>query len=445
MQCCEKINCHEKGLICVPDVKVPRIVVIGGGFAGLRLAKSLKDRPVQIMLIDKNNFHQFIPLLYQVATSGIEPDNIVFPFRKIFSRQSNIVFRMAEATCIDADNNILNTSIGSVKYDYLVLAQGSAVNFFGNESFEKGGQGLKSITDALDIRSHVLQNLENAAVTCIAGEKALLSTIVIVGGGPAGVEMAGALAEFKKYILPNDYPELEKVGMKIYLIEAGNKLLQAMPGKLSAKTLRYLEDLKVEVLLNIQVESYNNPTVVLSERANIQASTFIWTAGVQGESVEGLPGDVYNRQNRIRVDEYNRVENTKNIFAIGDIACMKTGAFPNAHPMVAQVAVQQGKLLAQNLVRMIENKSLQAFKYRDRGTMATIGKQKAVAYIGNRSFGGTTAWIIWSAVHLMSIVGVRNKVLIAVNWLWNYLTYDKGNRVIIRRYHDNLIEQTKNT
>ncbi len=434
MQCCNNEDCNEKGHICIPESKAPRVVVIGGGFAGLKLVEKLKNKNVQVVLIDKNNFHQFVPLLYQVATSGIEPDNIVFPFRRILSRQSNVVFRMAEATGIDMDNNQLNTSIGSVPYDYLVLAQGSVVNFFGNKSFEWGGQGLKSITDALDIRSLVLQNLERAAVTCTTHEKSVLSTIVIVGAGPAGVEMAGAFAEFKKYIIPNDYPELLTTGMTIYLIEAGDRLLPAMPGKLSEKTLRYLNDLNVEILLNVKVKSYHGSVASLDNGQVINAANFIWTAGIKGSSVNGLPSAVYNRQNRIWVDEFNRVAQAKNIFAIGDIACMVNDKFPNGHPMVAQVAIQQGRLLAKNIVRLINNKDIESFDYHDKGTMATIGKQKAVAFIGNRSFGGRIAWVLWSAVHLMSIIGVRNKLLIAVNWFWNYLTYDKGDRVIIRKY-----------
>lgn len=349
MECCEKVSCLDEGRICVPHTNLPRVVVVGGGFAGLNLVKGLKHLPVQIVLIDKNNFHQFLPLFYQVATSGIEPDNIVFPFRKMFNRYTNLVFRMAEVSKIDGSNNRLYTTLGFIDYDYLVLAGGSQANFFGNKGFRDHGLGLKSITDALDIRSKLLQNLEKAAVDCINEEKQMFSSVVIVGGGPAGVEIAGALAEFKKHILPKDYPELKPVEMKIYLVEATGRLLGFMPEKLSEKTRKYLTGMGIDVLLNSPIKAYDGSNVYLENGKILTSSNFIWTAGVKGISVDGLPAEAINRQNRILVDAYNRVYSMSNVFAIGDLALMKTRKYPNGHPMVAQVAIQQGKKLAVNL------------------------------------------------------------------------------------------------
>lgn len=443
MQCCDDMNCFEQGRICVPETELPTIVIVGGGFAGLNLVKKLKDLPVQVVLIDKNNFHQFLPLLYQVATSGIEPDSIVFPFRKLFKNYLNVIFRMAEATSIDTAKNILNTTIGTINYNYLVLANGSDTNFFGNKSFERSGNGLKTVTDALDIRSRLLQNLEKAAITCLEEEKKRFSNVTIVGGGATGVEIAGALAEFKRYILPADYPELKNIEMKIFLIEATDRLLQGMPEKLSEKTLEYLTSMKVDVKLNTKVNSFNGSKVFIGNGETLDTSNFIWTAGVKGASLNGLPTDSIGRQNRILVDEFSRIHSLHNVFAIGDNALLKTPEYPNGYPMVAQPAIQQGKLLAKNLMNIIHNKALEPFRYNDKGSMATIGRKKAVVSINNLQFGGFFAWMIWSFIHLISIIGVRNKVLIFVNWFWSYFTFDRGDRVIIRRYKEKVLIEKK--
>lgn len=433
MECCDKINCHEKGHICVPDSDLPRIVIVGGGFAGLNLIKELKNQLVQVVLIDRNNFHQFLPLLYQVATSGIEPDSIVFPFRKLFDDYNNVTYRMAEAISIDTTNNKLNTTIGSVNYDYLILANGVTTNYYGNAGFKAHGLGLNSLVDALDIRRKILYNLEQASVTCIKEEKEAHSSIVIVGGGPAGVEMAGALAEFKRYILPKDYPELKNIEMKIFLLEGANRLMQWMPNRLSGKTLKYLTDLKVIVKLNRTLKDYDGMKVTIDGEESFNAATLIWTAGVEGAIIKGLPDAVWNKQNRITVDVFNQVQTQKNVFVIGDLAHMSTPTFPQGYPMVAQSAIQQGKTLSKNLLRIIDGKPMVAFEYKDKGSMATIGKKKAVAIIKRLQFSGHFAWVIWSFVHLMGIIGARNKIMIATNWLWSYFTYDKGNRIIIRR------------
>ncbi len=442
MQCCDKIDCFEQGQICVPATKLPRIIIVGGGFAGMKLVKSLKDHPVQLVLFDKNNYHQFIPLLYQVATSGIAPDSIVFPFRKIFRKYKNLVYRMAEVTQVQPKKNTITTSIGEISYDYLVLATGSTTNYFGNKDIERFGIGLKSVTDALDIRSYLLQNLEDAALKCIERDKIALGSIMIVGGGPAGVEMAGALAEFKKYILPRDYPELKNTPVKIILCEGTGRLLQSMPEKLSDKTHRYLTNLGVDIRLNTMVKKYNRDLVEFANGETIRVSALIWTAGVMGKLVNGFGKESISPQQRIFVNEFNKVEVLDHVFAIGDIAFMQTDGFPVGHPMVAQVAIQQGKNLASNILRTINKKPLRKFRYIDKGSMATIGRRKAVAYINHIPVWGFTAWFLWSFIHLMGIIGVRNKVLVGLNWLWSYFTYDKGDRVIIRKYNPLLKDQT---
>ncbi len=421
--------------ICIPHTLLPKVVVVGAGFAGLSFIKQMKNKPVQLILIDKNNHNQFLPLLYQVATSGIEPDNVVFPFRKLFRKYKNLSFRMAEVLRIDVKHKRVETNTGNINYDFLIVATGSETNFFGNKTVEKYAIGLKSVTDALDIRSHLLQNLEKAAATCDEDEKRVLSSIVIVGGGPAGVEMAGALAEFKKYILPKDYPELHQKNIKIYLVEATDKLLGNMPDSLSAKTFNFLKKMGVEIFLNTKVSDYNGKTVTLNETKTIRSEALIWTAGIKGALPKGLGNGIVNRQGRIKVDTMNRVIGYDNIFVIGDLSWMKTEKYPDGHPMVAQVAIQQGKHLANNLMAFLNNKKGSEFEYKDKGSLATIGKKKAVASIKNMKFSGYAAWLIWSFIHLMSILGVRNKALIAFNWMWSYFTYDKGDRVIIRRYH----------
>jgi NADH dehydrogenase len=433
---CSDKNCHEDGTLCIPVSNDPRIVVVGGGFAGLNLIKELRKYKVQIVLIDKNNFHQFLPLLYQVAVCGIEPDNIVFPYRKLFKKYRNVIFRMAEVTGIHTNNNELLTMIGAIQYDYLVIASGVEPNYLGNNGFRVNGLGLNAVTDALDIRSKLLQNLEKAASSCIREDKEVLCNIAIVGGGPAGVEMAGALAEFKRYILPKDYPELRGIDMNIYLLEGGAHIMPWMPQKLSEKTKKYLDDLKVNILVNNTVLNYDGRKISLNNHEPLFASLFIWTAGVKGVQIKGMPSEIRTKQNRIKVDPYNRVQTLNNVFAIGNLAFMQKDKYPYGHPMVAQAAIQQGKTLAGNLKKLIENKPLEPFTYHDKGSMATIGKKKAVARIGSWSLSGFLAWLIWSGVHLMGIVGAKNKVLIAIDWLWNYFTYDKGDRVIIRKYRN---------
>lgn len=430
-------TCKITDSICLPNSKLPRVVVVGGGFAGLALVEGLKKKNVQVILIDRNNFHQFQPLFYQVATSALEPDSIVFPFRKQIRDYKNVQFRLAEVQEIESSRNTLFTNKGKLTYDYLVLATGTTTNFFGMDNVEKNSLGMKDIRDSLNIRHMMLQNLEQAAITCDDEERDALTNFVIVGGGPAGVEMAGALAEFCKYILPKDYPEYPSSIMKIYLVEAMDELLGAMSDNASVKTLGYLQKLGVEVLLNEVVSNYDGKVVKTKSGRNLLARNLIWTAGVRGQFPKGINEEVVVKGNRLTTNGYLQVEGYKNIYAIGDIAALIAEDTPKGHPQVAQAAIQQGKYLAHMLSDLINGISLKPFDYKDKGSLATVGKRKAVADLGKLKFGGYFAWLLWSVVHLMSISGFRNKLLVGFNWVISYFTYEKSNRVIIRNFKQN--------
>lgn len=430
--------------ICLPDSSLPRVVVIGGGFAGLALVEKLKHKEVQVVLLDKNNFHQFQPLLYQVATSALEPDSIVFPFRKQFNGYKNVVFRLVEVEEIQPSLNTLITSKGKVHYDYLVIASGTTTNFFGMDKVAENSLGMKDIRDSLNIRHMMLQNLEQAAITCDDDERDALTNFVIVGGGPAGVEMAGALAEFCKYILPKDYPEYPASIMNIYLIEAIDELLSTMSDKASSKTLKYLEDLNVKVLLNEAVSNYDGKEVTTKSDKTILAKNLIWTAGVKGQFPNGIDGKHVVRGNRIKTNANLKVEGYENIFAIGDIAALISKETPKGHPQVAQAAIQQGKYLGNSILNIINNKPIQPFEYKDKGALATVGKRKAVADLGKFKFAGYFAWLLWSIVHLMSISGFRNRLMVGFNWAVSYFTYEKSNRLIIRNFKPkSLVDNTE--
>jgi NADH dehydrogenase len=428
------LACKISDTICLPDSDLPRVVIIGGGFAGLALVEGLKHKPVQVVLFDKNNFHQFQPLFYQVATSALEPDSIVFPFRKQIKGYKNVLFRLAEVEEIQPSTNTIITNKGSVHFDYLVLATGTTTNFFGMDNVESHSLGMKDIRDSLNIRHMMLQNLEQAAITCNDEERDALTNFVIVGGGPAGVEMAGALAEFCKYILPKDYPEYPASIMNIYLIEAIDKLLNTMSDKASSKTLKYLKDLNVKVLFNESVSDYDGSEVTTKSGKKILAKNLIWTAGVKGQFPKGIDEKYVVRGNRLKTDSYLKVEGYENIFAIGDIAAIITEETPKGHPQVAQTAIQQGKYLGNSILNIINNKPIKYFKYKDKGSLATVGKRKAVADIGTFKFGGYFAWLLWSIVHLMSISGFRNRLMVGFNWAVSYFTYEKSNRLIIRNF-----------
>jgi NADH:quinone reductase (non-electrogenic) len=437
IQNCSVTSCDSAKSICLPKIKIPRIVIIGGGFAGLALVKGLKKQNVQVVLIDKNNFHQFQPLLYQVATSGLEPDSIAFPFRKQFSDYENVVFRLAEVEEIKTDSKTIYTNKGSLTYDFLVLATGTKTNFFGMKNVEENSLGMKDIRDSLDIRHKMLQNLEQAAITCDDEERDALTNFVIAGGGPAGVEMAGALAEFCKYILPKDYPEYPSSIMKIYLVEGSGKLISAMSDKASAKTLKYLNASNVEVLLNEMVTDYNGEVVTTKSGKKIITKNLIWTAGVKGQLPKGINIEHLVNGNRLKTNQHLQVDGFTDVFAMGDIAAVITEETPKGHPQVAQPAIQQGKFLSKTLINIINNKPLKSFKYKDKGSLATVGKRRAVADLGKLKFTGYVAWLLWSFVHLMSISGFKNKLLVSFNWAISYFSYEKSNRLIIRNYKPN--------
>jgi len=424
--------------ICTPNNNYPKIVVIGAGFAGINFIKKLQEKPVQIILIDQNNYHQFQPLLYQVAISGLEPDSVVSPIRKLFKTCINMIYRMAKVESIDTDNNCVKTNIGLVKYDYLVIATGSSTNFYGSKNIEKNSIGLKSINDAINIRSWMLQNLEQAVEGCHLDKENPLTKFVIVGGGPAGVEMAGALAEFKKYLLGNDYPEIEYDAMQICLIQASDRILPMMSKKASDHALKILKKLDIEVLLNSVVKDYDGNTISINTDKGIktiQANTLIWTAGVKGNIINGFDKNIIVPGNRLKVNQFNQVDGFDNVFAIGDIAAMISNENPKGHPMVAQVAIQQGKTLAYNIISKIDTRDFQThFEYNDKGSMATIGKKDAVADLKMAFLNGRLGWLLWSAIHLLSITGFKNKFKVSFNWMMKYFSYEKANQLIIRKY-----------
>ena len=419
-------------LAFAPVADLKRVVIIGGGFGGIELARRLKDSMYQVILIDKNNYHTFQPLLYQVATGGLEPDSIAYPIRKIFGGRKHFIFRMAEVLSVKTDENLIITDIGEIGYDLLIIATGSTTNFFGNAAFESNAMPLKSVTDALDIRSLLLQNFEKLLTITSGSEKEKYLNIVIVGGGPTGVEIAGALAELKRHVLPNDYPELKIDDLVIHLVESSSKLLGNMSEQSSSKSKLFLEKLGVKLWLNTTVESFKGDEVHLKDAGSIPCNTFVWTAGVKGKTINGFSDTVMTRSRRMKVDTFNRLTGYDNIYIIGDLAAMTNGD-KESHPMVAPVAIQQSKNLARNL-NLEDNRPWKEFKYHDAGSMATIGRNKAVADIGYFKFQGILAWFVWMFVHLMSIVGFRNRIVVLINWIWNYFSYDRAIRLIIRPF-----------
>jgi len=417
----------------IPHSSKKRIVVIGGGFGGITLVKKLKNAGFQIVLLDKNNYHTFQPLLYQVATGGLEPDSIAYPLRKIFQGYKDFVFRVANVQSVDPGSNTIITDIGAIRYDMLVIATGSTNNFFGMKELAENAMPLKSLTEALDLRSLILQNLEKSLIAGDAKKKYL--SIVIVGGGPTGVETAGALIELRNHVLPQDYPEIDFAQTHIYLVESGPKLLGVMSERASQKSLEFLERMGVTVLLNTQVKNYDGEKATLSNGNEIPTLSLIWSAGVQGQIISGFEKEKIARGNRVMVDRFNKVPGSENIYVIGDLAYMTEDKFPNGHPMVAQVAIQQAKNLAYNIKnRERSSGRLKPFSYKNLGVLATIGRNKAVADFPFIRLQGVFAWFLWMAVHLMTIVGFRNRIIVFINWVWNYFSYDRAIRLIIRPY-----------
>ena len=411
-----------------------RVVIVGGGLGGLRLAEDLYGVGMQVVLIDKNNFHQFPPLIYQIASAGIDPSSISFPFRQIFRKRKDFYFRMAEARMVDTDKKILQTSIGKTDYDYLVLAAGATTNFFGNKNIEDWAIPMKTVPEAMGLRNALLSNLERALTCATEEERQELLNVVIVGGGATGVEIAGALSEMKRYVIPYDYPDMDSSLMHIYLIEAGDRLLAGMSQDSSKKAYDFLKSMGVDIQFGKMVTDYRDHKVIMKDGSEIPTRTFLWVSGIRANAMPGIDESHMGRGFRFKVDQYNRIPDLDGVFAIGDQCLQSTDeAYPNGHPQVAQVAIQQAKNLAKNLKKINEGQaesSLTAFKYKNLGSMATIGRNKAVVEIGKLRSQGFFAWILWLVVHLRSILGVKNKMMVLLNWLWKYVSYNDSIRMI---------------
>ena len=415
----------------ITDTEKKRVVIVGGGFGGLKLANRLKGSNFQVVLIDKNNYHQFPPLLYQVASSGLESSSISFPFRKIFQNRKEFYFRLAEVTAIIREKNIIQTTIGELRYDYLILASGTTTNFFGNADIEKQALPMKTIEEALVLRNTLLTNFEKATICTDARERQALMNIVIVGGGATGVEISGVLAEMKRFVLPKDYPDLNESDMNIYLIEGSPRLLGALSTDASEHAEKFLKEMGVTVMLNKKVEGFRDGNVILDDGEAIETKTFVWVSGVTATQFGEIEKDHLGRGGRILVDAYNRMIDSGNIFAIGDVCLQTETDYPHGHPQVAQVAIQQGNLLADNLKRIEDGEPLKAFHYRNLGTLATVGRNKAVADLNKVKLHGFIAWLVWMGVHLRSILGVKNKIMVLIEWVWSYFTYDQSIRLIL--------------
>lgn len=408
-----------------------KIVVIGGGFAGIQFIRNIDTNIFDCLLIDKINHHQFQPLFYQVATSQIEPASISFPLRNIFKHKNNLQIRLAKVYNIDTDKSEINTDIGNFEFDYLVIAIGCTTNFFGNNNINQFALTLKSTYDAITIRNHILQTFENIISSDVDDRESLLN-FVIVGAGPTGVELAGAFAEIKKNILPKDYPGIDFSKLQITLIEGSKNTLNSMSENAKIVSKMYLKNMNVNIITEVFVIDYDGTNLTLNNGNIIKTKTVIWAAGVIGNTIEGLPTDVVSKGNRLVVDAFNKVASTKNVFAIGDIALMQTLKYPNGHPQLANVAIQQAKNLAKNFKKNSQQKSLQKFEYSDLGSMATIGRNKAVVDFSFIKFNGFFAWFIWMFLHLMLILSVKNKLIIFINWAWAYITKDTSLRLILR-------------
>ena len=415
-----------------------KLIILGAGFGGLRLARLLSNKEgIDITLIDRFNYHQFQPLFYQVATAGLDASNISFPLRKAFQKSKNVRIRMAEVERIDTANKQVITNEDSYSYDYLVIATGASTNFFGNKNLEEHAFPMKSTVEALQLRHKLIHNFEDALHVTDKEELQRLMNVVVVGGGPTGVELSGAIAEMKKYVLPKDYPELDFSMMNIYLLEGTDKTLAAMSGKSSADSFKYLQRLGVTVKTNSLLSDYDGKTVTLKDGSVIATKLVIWAAGIKGNIPAGIDPSLIARGNRIKVDEFNFVQGHNNVFAIGDIAYMEEEQFPNGHPQVATVAIQQATLLAKNLLSLRQGKIAEPFRYFDKGAMATVGRNLAVVDLPKPKlhFNGFFAWLIWMGLHLMLILGVKNRFFVFTNWLYNYFTYDQSLRLIFKEFY----------
>lgn len=407
-----------------------RIVVLGAGFAGLQLAKGIRNTSYDITLIDQYNFHQFQPLFYQVATARLEPSSISFPLRKVFQKEKNVHIRIGKVQHVDIEKQEVTTDDCTFPYDMLVIATGCTSNFFGNKNIERYSFPMKSTTEAITIRNRILMNFEEA-LACTGEELEGIMNIVVVGGGPTGVEMAGALAEMKKNVLPRDYPDMDFGSLTVHLLEGGPATLNVMSKASQVKSQEYLEKLGVKVWTNALVQDYDGKTVILKDGQKIRSNNMVWAAGVTGNIPPGIPAGMVVRGNRIKVDSFNNVPGHPEIFALGDIAYMETPDWPKGHPQLANVAINQAKHMAKNMKKLLQGKELKPFEYKNPGTMATIGKRKAVVDLPSISFQGLFAWLFWMFLHLMLILSVKNKLIIFINWAISYFTNDTTLRLIL--------------
>lgn len=410
-----------------------RIVIVGGGLGGLELAFKLVDDDYQVVLIDKNNYHQFPPLIYQVASGGLEPSSISFPFRRLFQGKKDFFFRMAKVESVNTDKKIINTTVGEIDYDYLVMAFGAKTNFFGNKDIEATTLPMKSVSEAMRLRNTILRNLELALTEEDPARKQALMNIVVVGGGASGVEIAGAVAEMKKNIIARDYPDLDSSQMHIYLVNAADRLLSAMDPVSSKRAERDLKELHVHIRQPQFATEYKDGILKTSAGLEIPTQTVIWVSGICANTVEGFPAESIGHAGRFLTDRFCRVKGVKDVYAIGDASLVEGDEeYPLGHPQLAQVAMQQAKTVAKNFKAMSKGKELKPFKYKNLGVMATIGRNHAVAEISGKKFGGFPAWALWLVVHLRSILGVKNKTFILLNWVWNYINYKQSLRLILK-------------
>ena len=415
-----------------------RVIIVGGGFGGLKLARGLNNKQgFEVLLIDKFNYHQFQPLFYQVATAGLDASNISFPLRKAFQKSKNVRIRLTELKEIVPSENKIITATGEEKYDILVLATGADTNFFNNKQLEEHALPMKSTVEALQLRYKLIQNFEDALTAKSDEELQRLMNVVVVGGGPTGVEISGALADMKRFVLPKDYPELDFSKMNIFLLEGTDKLLAHMSERSSEQSKKYLQKLGVKVMTGAHVKDYDGKNIHLQDGKTISSATVLWAAGVKGNIPNGVDKSLIARGNRIKVDRFNHVIDLQNVYVIGDLAFMETPEYPNGHPQVATVAIQQAKVLSRNLERIKRGRTdLQEYEYKDKGSMATVGRNLAVVDIPKPKLhlGGWFAWIVWMTLHLMLILGVKNRFFVFINWLYNYITYDQSLRLIFREY-----------
>jgi NADH dehydrogenase len=423
----------------IPDTEQRRVVIVGGGFAGLTVARTLaKNKAFQIVLFDKNNYHQFQPLFYQVAMAGLEPSSIVFPFRKVFQGQKNVFVRMAKVLGVRPESHEIDTEIGALRYDYLVLAMGADTNWFGNEQLRTHAIPMKSVSEALYLRNAIFEDYERAVTAEDYDDRQRFLDIVVVGGGATGVEVAGSLAEMKRHIIRKDYQDLNSDEIQIHLIHGAPRVLNAMSEEASAQSEKFLKELGVQLWLDKVVKEYDGKNVIMDDGLTIRADKVIWAAGIIGNKIEGIPQSSVARGNRLICNEFNEVAGMKDVFALGDIALQThEAAWPNGHPQVAQPAMQQGKLLAKNLIRQFKGAAMLPFRYKDLGSMATIGRHKAVADLPYWKTQGILAWMMWLFIHLLYILGTKNKIFVFLNWVWNYLTYDQSLRLVIRPHRLN--------